>query len=93
MSTTSEIVERLKQSADSTDSRTDAADFRAAALRLSELERENARLREALKPFADPSSFLGNITDDDVQNARDVLGIVTQRRIGSSAHRSTSGER
>jgi hypothetical protein len=60
-------------------------DLRAAASRLTEMEGEIKRLREALKPFADPRSFLGNVTDDDVQNARDVLGITTARRIGSRA--------
>ena len=98
-----EIVTELRKLADFTDA--DTYDecweiketsrgklLRAAAARLDELERENAALREALKPFADPSSFLGNVTDDDVQNARDVLGIVTKRRIGSSAALAGSGE-
>jgi hypothetical protein len=62
MSTTQELVERLKMMADTKgheaynanawepppDILADAADLRAAAARLSELERENARLRAEL---------------------------------------------
>jgi hypothetical protein len=61
MSTTSELVERLKarlERVQHTGARgyhlpVDAKLDRAAAIRLDELERENARLREALKPFGD----------------------------------------
>ena len=47
MSTTSEIVERLLTAPGPLSTE----DRRAAAARLSELERENARLRGALEPF------------------------------------------
>jgi hypothetical protein len=56
MSTTQELVEDCELVALSHDGRHErrtAYVLRAAAARLSELERENARLREALKPFAD----------------------------------------
>jgi hypothetical protein len=58
MSTTSEIVFQLNFMAGAADEGfgskySDAKIFRAAAARLSELERENARLREALVPFGD----------------------------------------
>jgi hypothetical protein len=67
MSTTQELVERLTEwangcereaAADVTSAigfvaRKEAVQLRAAALRLAELERENAALREALKPFAE----------------------------------------
>lgn len=48
MSTTSEIVERLNELAQNEAEcgfKTEAYDLRAAAARLAELERENARLR------------------------------------------------
>jgi len=45
---TSEIVERLLTAPGPLSTE----DRRAAAARLDELERENARMREALKPFA-----------------------------------------
>jgi cell shape-determining protein MreC len=47
MSATSELVERLEALAEVHFTK-DAKQLRAAALRLAELERENARLREAL---------------------------------------------
>jgi cell shape-determining protein MreC len=52
MSTTSEIVERLNELAQNEAEcgfMTEAYDLRAAAARLSELERENARLRAELE--------------------------------------------
>jgi hypothetical protein len=55
MSTTSELVkdcELVALSHDDSHERRTAYVLRAAAARLSELERENAALREALKPFA-----------------------------------------
>jgi hypothetical protein len=53
MSTTSELVERLREGVPFEPRGTFSGKlmFEAAA-RLDELERENARLREALKPFA-----------------------------------------
>ncbi len=46
MSTTGELIERLRNQSWTW------RDLEAAAARLDELERENAELREALKPFA-----------------------------------------
>ena len=65
MSTTSELIERLK-----TDLGGHETLMAAAAARLSELERENARLREALKPFA---AQMPNLTWDDFIRARAAL--------------------
>lgn len=49
--------------------------LRAAAARLSELEAEVARLRDALEPFASDTLWLhrDRITDDDLRNARAAL--------------------
>jgi hypothetical protein len=65
MSTTSELIERLK-----TDLGGHETLMAAAAARLSELERENAALREALKPFA---AQMPNLTWDDFIRARAAL--------------------
>jgi len=50
-----------------------AHDLRAAAIRLEELERENARLREALKPFADEGEQ--RLESLGTEDAKRLLGI------------------
>jgi hypothetical protein len=75
MSTTSEIVFQLNFMAGAADEGfgskySDAKIFRAAAARLDELERENARLRAALEPFGDQ---MPNLTMDDFRRARAAL--------------------
>ena len=66
MSTTSEIVERLLTAPGPLSTE----DRRAAAARLDELERENARMREALVPFG---AQMPNLTMDDFRRARAAL--------------------
>jgi hypothetical protein len=67
MSTTSDLAKWLRMVADSdaASSYTNRAEhMRAAAARLDELERENARMREALRPFADWADHHRDITYD-----------------------------
>ena len=82
MSTTSEIAKNVLAIADAirataysidpwgTDPNINASLLHAAAARLDELERENAALREALKPFA---AQMPNLTWDDFIRARAAL--------------------
>jgi hypothetical protein len=80
MSTTSEIVERLKTRFDPRIVQPDELS-RAAALRLDELERENARLRAAL--------------DETILDLRIYtdIGIITSRAIERRAALAGSGEK
>jgi FtsZ-binding cell division protein ZapB len=83
MSTTSELVERLKAPANwmreergehwkNARGNYDRAPFEAAA-RLDELERENAALREALKPFAWQTRVSSLTEEVMILNARAAL--------------------
>ena len=95
MSTTAEIIAKLEAEAFDAEETARvwggesqcAPPLRAAAARLSELERENARLRAALEPFAraarsidvdppgdhEPSHGRGSVTAGDLRRARAAL--------------------